>query len=306
LATVLRRLLREPLVHFLIAGAALFAAVALVRGPRLAQSDESTIVVDRRALLAYMQYKANAFEPEAFATALDSLNERELALLVDEYAGQEALYREAKSLGLEGSDYVIRQRMIQKIRFLLRDAAGADTKIDEAALAAYFTAHEAEYAIVPSVTFTHVFYDAQRRGAGHAHEDAEHAVHELNATHAAFNDAPAHGDRFPFAQNYVDRTLDYVASQFGQEFADALTALQPGERWQGPLVSAYGEHAVMLTQRTELSYPKLDDVRERVEIDYLRERETAELDRLARGIRERYRVEVVNVRPEKAGPEKAQ
>ena len=44
---------------------------------------------------------------------------------------------------------------------------------------------------------------------------------ELNAAHAAFNDAPAHGDRFPFAQNYVDRTLDYVASQFGQEFAGA-------------------------------------------------------------------------------------
>jgi hypothetical protein len=299
LATVLRRLLREPLVHFLVAGATLFAAVALVRGPGIARSDQSTIVVDRRALLAYMQYKANAFEPEAFSTALDSLSERELALLVDEYAEQEALYREAKSLGLEGSDYVIRQRMIQKIRFLLGDAAGADAKVDESALADYFAAHEAEYAIAPAVTFTHVFFDAQRRGAGHAHEDAAHAVNDLNAAHALFNDAPAHGDRFPFAQNYVDRTLDYVASQFGQEFAAGLAALQPGERWQGPLRSAYGEHVVMLTQRSELSFPKLDDVRERVEIDYLRERQTAELDKLTRGIRERYRVEVVNVRPEK-------
>jgi len=190
--------------------------------------------------------------------------------------------------------------MIQKIRFLLGDAAGADAKIDEAALAEYFAAHQAEYAIVPAVTFTHVFFDAQRRGAGHAHADAEHAVNELNAAHAEFNDAPAHGDRFPFAQNYVDRTLDYIASQFGQEFATALAALEPGERWQGPLRSAYGEHVVMLTQRSELSLPKLDDVRERVESDYLRERETAELDKLTHGIRERYRVEVVNLRPEKA------
>ena len=305
MTTVLRRLLSEPLVHFLVAGAALFLAVALVRSPQLTRSDESTIVVDRRALLAYMQYKANVFEPETFASALDSLSERELALLVDEYAEQEALYREAKSLGLEGSDYVIRQRMIQKIRFLLGDAAGADAKIDDTALAEYFAAHEAEYAIVPAVTFTHVFYDAQRRGDGHAHDDAGHAVAELNASHAAFNDAPAHGDRFPFAQNYVDRTLDYVASQFGQEFATALGTLAPGERWQGPLRSAYGEHAVMLTQRSELSYPKLDEVRERVELDYLRERETAELDRLTRGIRERYRVEVVNVRPENKQTEKA-
>jgi PPIC-type PPIASE domain len=298
LAASLRELLREPLVHFLGAGAILFGAFWLVRGPQPAPASESTIVVDRRALLTFMQYRANAFDAATFAAALDSMSPQDLARLVDDYVQEEALYREAKALGLDGSDYVIRQRMIQKIKFLLGDAAAPDTKIDAAELDAYFAAHKQGYAIAPAVTFTHVFFDSERRGADHARDDAERAVQALNASHAQFNDAPGHGDRFPFLQNYVDRTFDYVASQFGQEFAATLAMLTPGERWQGPLRSAYGEHAVLLTRRSELRYPALEEIRERVEADYLRQREAAELEKLTRGVQDRYRVEVLNVRAE--------
>jgi parvulin-like peptidyl-prolyl isomerase len=297
LAASLRRLLREPLVHFVLAGAVLFAAFALVRGPRPSAADDSTIVVDRRALLTYMQYRANAFDAATFEAALDAMSEQDLAQLIDDYVEEEALYREAKTLGLDGSDYVIRQRMIQKIKFLLGDAAAPDAKVEASALNEYFAAHKREYAIEPSVTFTHVFFDAERRGGDeHARADAERAVHELNAAHAQFNDAPGHGDRFPFLKNYVDRTFDYVASQFGQEFAAELATLKPGEVWQGPLRSAYGEHAVLLTRRTELRLPALDEIRDRVEGDYLRERADAELKKLTETVRDRYRVEILDVR----------
>lgn len=300
MAAWLQRLLREPLVHFALGGAVLFAAFWLVRGPEPSRAGEDTIVVDRRTLLTYMQYRANAFDDAAFSAALDAMSERDLAQLIDEYVEEEALYREAKTLGLDGSDYVIRQRMIQKIKVLLGDAAAPDTKVADAALDEFFAAHKQEYAIAPAVTFTHVFFDADRRGAERARQDAERAVQQLNASRAQFNDAPAFGDRFPFLTNYVDRTYDYVASQFGDEFAKSLASLEPGERWQGPLRSAYGLHAVLLTRRSELRYPALEEVRDRVEADYLREREAAELEKLTKSVRERYRVEVLNVRPETA------
>jgi parvulin-like peptidyl-prolyl isomerase len=296
-AQALRRLLREPLVHFVAAGALLFAAFTLVRGPRPSAADDSTIVVDRRALLTYMQYRANAFDAATFEAALDALSEQDRAQLIDEYVEEEALYREAKTLGLDGSDYVIRQRMIQKIKFLLGDAAAPGATVDANAVADYFAAHKQEYAVEPSVTFTHVFFDAERRGgADKARDVAERAVRDLNATHATFNDAPGHGDPFPFLKNYVDRTFDYVASQFGREFAAALAKLTPGEVWQGPLRSAYGEHAVLLTRRTEPKFPELDEIRDRVEGDYLRERAAVELKSLTAIVRKRYRVEVLDVR----------
>ena len=296
LGATARRLLREPLVHFFIAGAALFAVYALVRGP--APAGDGTIVVDRRALLGYLQTKANTFDDAAVGAALDALSEQELAELIDRYVAEEALYREAKALGLDRGDTVIRQRVLQTAKLWLGDAAAASATVDPAALAGYFAAHREEYADAPSVTFTHVFFDATRRGADRARADAERAARELNAARAEFNDAPGHGDAFPFAQNYVDRTLDYVASEFGAEFAAGLASLSPGDRWQGPLHSAYGEHAVLLAARTELRYPDLDEIRERVEADYRRERETAALETVTRTIREHYQVEVLNVRQE--------
>lgn len=293
--TPLRRLAREPLVHFLAAGAALFAVYALVRGP--SPAGDGTIVVDRRALLTYMQYQANTFDDAAVGAALDALSDEDLAELIDRYVAEEALYREAKALGLDRGDPVIRQRVLQTAKIWLGDAAASSAAVDPAALAEYFAAHRREYADAPAVTFTHVFFDSMRRGADRARADAERAAAELSAAHAAFNDAPGYGDRFPFAQNYVDRTLDYVASEFGRDFAAALAGLEPSDRWQGPLRSAYGEHAVLLTRRSELRYPELEEVRERAETDYRRERETAALDKLTRALRERYGVEVRSVRP---------
>src|SRR5690606_37816055 len=160
-----RRLLREPLVHFLVAGAVLFAAYALVRGPGAAPADERTIVVDRRTLLTFMQYRSNAFEPSTFEASLDAMSDDERRRLIEAYVDEEILYREAKALGLSESDYVIRQRLIQKLGFLLGDIADASLAIGAAELQAYFDTHREAYAIEPAVTFTHVFFDADRRGA---------------------------------------------------------------------------------------------------------------------------------------------
>ena len=292
----LMRLLREPLVHFVLAGAVLFTGFRIVHGPAT-PADDRTIVVDRRALLTFMQYRANAFEPGTFAAALDSMSDRDLKQLVDDYVEEEALYREARSLGLERSDYVMRQRMVQKMKFLLGDGTDADTQVDETALREYFAAHKNEYAIAPSVTFTHIFFDATRRGADAAKVDAERALHELNDTGAKFNDAPRHGDRFPFATNYVERTYDYVAGQFGEGFAASLTKLSPSERWQGPIGSVYGQHVVLLTRESEGRYPRLEEVRDQVVSDYRRHRSAARLDHLVDAVRERYRVEVLPLRP---------
>ena len=288
----MRQLLREPIVHFLVAGGVLFALYAFVRGPLLPRADDMSIIVDRRALLTFMQYRANAFEPDTFAAALDAMSAEEVEALVKAYVDDEILYREALALRLDESDYVIRQRMIQKVDFLLGDAADAVTEVDEGELTAYFAAHKAEYAIEPSITFTHVFFDSERRGAA-THADAVVALRELNAAGAGFNDAGDRGDRFPFLKNYVERTLDHVASHFGTEFAARIASLTPSpDRWQGPLRSAYGEHLVLVTSRTEPRYPELAEVRAEVERDYLEQRAAAERAALLERLRERYRVDV--------------
>ena len=116
---------------------------------------------------------------------------------------------------------------------------------------------------------------------------------KLNAKGAVFGDAPQFGDRFPFLVNYVDRTFDYVASQFGNEFVSALKNIAPSERlWRGPIRSSYGYHLVLMTRRSPARLPELNEIRAQVEEDLLRDKiedsRSAAIGRLA----DQYKVEL--------------
>jgi parvulin-like peptidyl-prolyl isomerase len=286
--SVLRRLLREPLVHFLAAGALVYVAWGLW-GQR--PDDGRRIVVDRAALLEYLQYQAKAFEPGTFAQQLDAMSEAERRQLIDSYVQEEVLYREAKALGLERGDYVMRLRLVQKMGFLLESTV--DEAPTDAELQQYLDANAGLYAVAPSFTFTHVFLDAAERGDAGARAEAARILARLNATRAGFNDAPRYTDRFAFLQNYVERTPDYIASQFGDAFMAALAQMPVGTgEWLGPLQSDTGWHLVLLTGSTPGRLPRVEEIRERLVDDLKRER-AAELQQQAiRALIDQYRVEL--------------
>lgn len=291
-----RRIFREPLVHFLLAGVVLYGAYALVADTDAVQ-DASRIVVDRRALLSFMQFRANAFDPDSFGAALDSMTQDELQQLIDAYVDEEVLFREAESLGLDANDYIIRQRMVQKISFLLGDVADRSAAGDEDELRAWFERNADAYAIQPWTTFTHVFFDADRRGVEGARQAAEAARVELMSSGAQFSDAAGYGDRFPFLRNYVERTHEYVASHFGDGFAAELAGLQADAGlWQGPIGSALGQHVVLVTRQVERAYPRFDEVRETVERDFAAEHARSALADVTRAVRDRYEIEILDLR----------
>ncbi len=291
------RWLRVPLVHFVVAGAILFGAFALFRDDVQTDSDSRTIVVDRRSLLTFLQYRANAFEAETFGNALDAMSDAEIGEIIDAYVSEEILYRQALEYGLDTSDNIIRQRLVQKMSFVLTDVTAAGQSADRAALETYFRDNIEAYAVAPWVTFTHVFFDAGRRGEAGAREAALAAQRELNADAVQFNDGAGFGDRFPYDRNYVERTLEFVAGHFGYDFVAALGQIEPSESaWQGPIPSAYGEHLVMLTRNVDRSFTELDAVLSDVERDYLNEQTSAALAEMTGAIRDGYRIEIGEIR----------
>ena len=291
------RIAREPLVHFAVAGIVLAGAYAAIRGPDRGAADERTIVVDRAALLNYMQYRANAFDPAAAGSVLDAMNDDDLHKLIDAYVREEIKFREARSLGLMADDYVIRQRMVQKADFLFADLAQTAVGEDEQALQAYFETHRDDYAVAGSVTFTHVFFDADNRGSEAARADAKALARELNESGAGFEDATRFGDRFPYLRNYVDRTPGFVESHFGAGFAAALDELPVDPNtWQGPIGSAYGEHLVLITRRSDRRIPPFAEVRDRVQQDFVRAQTAAGEQKILDGLRSGYQIEIDDVR----------
>lgn len=261
--------LKQPLLHFLVLGALIFVAFAYTGEPAAepdAGGADTTIVVDRSALLDYLQYQAQAFEPEVFEARLAAMSEAETADLVAAYVREEALYREALRMGMDQGDYIIRQRLVQKVEFLLENLAIESINPTDAELQAFYDARIADYRVDAVYTFTHIFFDGQQDRMEQAQARAA-AVLAASAD-IAFDQSAQHGDRYPFLQNYVERTRDFVANNFSAEFVAELDALTPGESWQGPLASRYGWHLVMLRGRTEPMTPPMQAIRERVLDDY--------------------------------------
>lgn len=286
----MKKLLTEPLLHFLIVGLGLFVLFNFVAGDE-ADYDENVIVVDRESLLTFMQYRARAFEPGAAAAYLDGLSEDELNGIIDDYVREEALHRQAVALGVDQNDYVIKRRMIQSIEFITNGFVTAAVDLDDDDIEAYYEANRDNYYISPYVTFTHVYFEKGERGDEAAAKLATEKLAELNAAGEPFTSAPNHGDRFPYFLNYVERDPDFVASHFGQRMAAGIFELEPADdRWQGPFESPYGYHVIMLTKRMEGRYPELDEIRDRIILDAERTEIEAMQDQAIQAIVDTYEV----------------
>ena len=284
-------LLREPLVHFLV-GAGLLFAFYTVLNPAPA-TNMRTVAVDRGQILSYLQYRARAFDPERAGSALDAMAPADVQELVDAYVREEALYREAKALGLDQADYVTRLRLVQQLELITQGFVDTATEISDEEVRAWFETHRSDYIVPAEITFTHVFFSNERHTQDEMETLAAAKLAELNANEVPFHEAMAHGDRALYFVNYVRKEKDLVASHFGDAMANDLFALSPDETvWQGPYMSPYGLHLVLVTEVTRDRAPPLEEVGGRVAADALAARQRELLDDALREIVGTYNVQL--------------
>jgi len=288
----MKTVLREPLLHFGLLAAALFGLLQLINGDVAGKPDSREIKVDREELLTFIQYRAKFFQPEMAELRLAKLSSEERSRLEKDYIEQEALYREALGLGMDRDDYIIKQRLVQKIRFLAQGFSERTVSVSEEDVQQFFAANREDYYIEPSITFTHVFLNAEQRGWEQAEFIAKQLLVELNARKVPFQQAVNYGDRFLYHLNYVERTPEFVTSHFGVEFSQAVFAGKtPIQQWTGPLRSSYGLHLLLVAQRESGRDADLMEVRPRVEQDARREAMQGELDTAIASIVAGYTIE---------------
>jgi hypothetical protein len=275
----LRRAFAEPLILFLAIGVILFLVFTLTADPIDDQSSHH-IAVDREAVLGYMQARAGN-SGAAAENRLNAMPSAELAQLADDYVREEAMYREAVALGLDRNDYLIRQRLVQSLRFMFRNLGEAgEPSLDE--LQAFYEANRSRYVSPAAITFTHIFFDADVRGLDAARTMALRTRNDLNSRKGApFAGEPWPGDRFAYGLNYADRVEQFIAGQFGKSMASALfdAAAEP-DRWQGPFFSESGVHLVRIERLSKGTSLPFEAVRDEVTRDH-REWQSLRLEKIA-------------------------
>jgi peptidyl-prolyl cis-trans isomerase C len=273
-----KRLLREPLLHFLLLGAALFVVSAYFKGDSGGGTSKQ-IVLSLDELKQLETYFEAQWRRPPTAQEFDAM--------VENRVQEEVLYREALALGLDKDDTIVRRRMAQKMRFLAEDVAAAHEP-SPAELATWFDAHKDKFALPSRIAFREVYFSPDRHGAN-ARGDAVKAMAELKDQPIDTPLATKLGDPFMLQDYYSDRTSEQLGKDFGPPFATALFELPPGS-WQGPIESGFGWHLVFVEWITPGRIPALEEVEPDVKTAWLADQKQRAWNKAYDAMRAKYTV----------------
>lgn len=280
----MKRILREPLVHFLLLGAGLFIAYSLMGQPGRGGASQKIVITQGQ-----IENLATGF-----AKAWQRLpSTEEMAGLVRDLVREEIYCREAMAMGLEKDDTVIRRRLRQKLEFISDDIATLAEPTD-ADLNAYLEAHPDTFRVPQRYTFSHVYLNPEKHGEGLARDAAELLAQLKHAGGHA--DVSVLGDAFLLESQFAAVSASEVAKQFGEEFAAQVSELAPGQ-WQGPLKSGYGVHLVLVSERTEGRVPALAEVRDDVRREWTNSERLEANDKFYQELLKRYTVSIEGLGP---------
>jgi peptidyl-prolyl cis-trans isomerase C len=288
---IVLRLLREPLVQFLLIGAILFGAYHYLRPADSVATAQSV--------------QAGAIQPGAtpsrqIVVTLDQLTRlatvfqaqwgrapttQELDRLVENEVQEEILYREGLALGLDKDDEIVRRRMAQKMQFLAEDVAAAHQPTGTE-LKTWFEESAKLFEEPTRVSFRHFYFSPDRRGAS-AHADAEKALGELKGEPQDVKFAGA--DPFMFQDYYRDRTAESLGKEFGAPFAVAVEKLPAGS-WQGPVASGFGWHLIFVDTVIPARAPPFEEIEPDVKKAWLADQRARAANKAYADMRAKYTV----------------
>lgn len=273
------KILKEPLLHFLILGAAIFMVHAWRQKGNAGGGDHDNgkrIDVNAATITRLREGWTRQFQRTP--------NAEDMRGLVEAHIREEVLCREALAMGLDRDDTIVRRRMAQKMEFLTQDISTAVAP-DEAAVVKFFTQNAERYAKPTQVSFRHVYFSKEKRGEKLA-ADATEALRAL--AQPGVSDE-AFGDSFLQGFDFSDQGEQDLSSIFGREFAMSVMKM-PTAMWSSPIASSYGLHLVRVTRRVEPRPVELAAVRDAVMRDFLDERRRVANDDVLERMKKNYEV----------------
>jgi hypothetical protein len=264
LGALARRLLREPLVHFVLLGAAIFAVDGALR------RDTDTI----RITPSVRQGIAQSLELRLGRPPDPSEQQAEL----ERWKQEQALYREGVKMGLLDEDPSVRAHIASKLLQIAREREVLP-RASDAELRDFLDRHRLAYTLPPTFDFDHAFFsqtdvDARPR--------AERALSHLREGASP----EGVGDWFPRGNHFSGESLADVALLLGDEAAKEMPGYAVGE-WN--LVQGPGGFHLVRIGKVDRGEPDFTTLRPALTIAFDAERRDGAARAFAREVERRYR-----------------
>jgi hypothetical protein len=284
----MRKLIREPFIHFLLLGAAIFVAHRLVSGR--AHDQPGKIVITQGQITSMVIGFSRTWQR--------SPSREELEGLIRDQVREQVYYREALAMGLDQDDPVIRRRLQQKLEFLTDDVAAVaeptDTELSE-----YLKTHAEVFRVDRRLTFNQVYLDPTKHREGLA-KDIDELLTQLRQHESDDVELSSLGDTFLLEHRFEAAPTTEIAKQFGDKFVTKLADVPLGQ-WFGPVESGYGMHLVFVEERTEGHLPELAEVRDAVRREWTNARRLESNEKFFQSLLKHYEVVVEKPDPTEGG-----
>ncbi len=267
------RILKEPLLHFLLIGAGLFVIFGLVKSDDEVRGSGDTIVVSPSRIEQLAKNFAKTWQRPP--------NEQELKGLVDDFVLEEIYYRQAIEMGIDRDDLIIRRRLRQKVEIFTDDMAGL-VEPSDADLGKYLEDNADKFLGSSTYTFRHIYFNPKK----HPDDFKTFLDAQLKALNAGQD---VRSDSGLIRADFQAESTRVIDNTFGKGFAIQLDELETGS-WTGPVESGLGIHLVRVDSREPGAVPPLDQIKSVVEREWANERRIEVREKMNEQLRGEYEI----------------
>jgi len=270
-----KRILNEPLVHFLLIGMLIFLGYSLLDKEDVDLGENELIVTQGE-----VDHIKTRYAQSWGATPNDEL----LKSLIDEYVITQIKFKESLKLNLDHNDEIVKRRLSQKFDFLMQDLAELEEPTNDE-LKNYFENNKSLFTKRAEFTFRHRYFDSDQR-----ENNKEYAIEKLALIESQRMDfEEIKSDEFHLPLVYERASFFQVSRDMGSFFADSL--------WQEPskgviklLESGYGFHLVKVVEIHNIKTPKFENLKDEIRMNYLSDKQKVLNDNFLKSLLSKYQV----------------
>ncbi|MCH2191469.1 MAG: hypothetical protein MK188_11140 [Gammaproteobacteria bacterium] len=218
--------IKEPLVHFTV-GAVVILAYFEFTSNYGANFDAEILIAKEEVEQIVSQWEKRWHRPPS---------EQELEDEIAQIVEQELLFREGKRLGLDQNDLFVRNRVIQKVKYLIDASIKEPSEKD---LQQWLVLNRDLYRSESKVYFEQFLVDRSQVKQG----DYQSLLSALNKNQFPASAIERSIEGVPRLVTNMELTA--VSSIFGDQFTEQLTKIEQSDQdWHGPIFGGYGVHFV--------------------------------------------------------------
>jgi hypothetical protein len=271
-----KKLIKEPFIHFILIGGLLFALYQLFGNK--SEQYNNTIEISELDI----KRATDAWQERWSRLPSDS----ELKNVIEQQVREEVFYREALALDLGKNDPVIKRRLSEKMIFIANDLLVPEQATDQQ-LTDFMQQHPHKFSKPLLISFKQFYFNPDLHSSDLSNE-LERVKFTLNSN-TQDTSSTVLSDDFNGESEYTSMPLYQVARHFGQKFTAEIETLPVGT-WSGPIASGYGMHIIKVTDRAESTLMPLQSIKDKVLLEWQAEQKKQANDSLYAKLRENYKI----------------